>query len=65
MSAFAITPFGIVYIICAIIAFCRSYQAVATLFAFSYLFQITAIFSIGNTGFMPYLVRTADEGYYI
>lgn len=56
MSAFAITPFGIVYIICAIIAFCRSYQAVATLFAFSYLFQITAIFSIGNTGFMPYLV---------
>ena len=56
MSALAITPFGIIYIVCAIIAFCRSYQAVAALFAFSYLFQTTAVFSIGNTGFMPYLI---------
>lgn len=56
MIAFSITPFGIVYIICAIIAFCRSYQAMAMVFAFSYLFQTTAIFAIGNTGFMPYLV---------
>ena len=56
MSSLSITLFGVIYIICAIIAFCRSYQAIATLFAFSYLFQTTAIFSIGNTGFMPYLV---------
>ena len=56
MSSILITPFGVVYTICALIAFCRSYQAVATIFAFSYLFQTTAIFSIGNTGFMPYLV---------
>ena len=56
MSALAITPFGIIYIVCAVIAFCRSYQAVAALFAFSYLFQTTAVFSIGNTGFMPYLI---------
>lgn len=56
MSSILITPFGVVYTICALIAFCRSYQAVATIFTFSYLFQTTAIFSIGNTGFMPYLV---------
>ena len=59
MSLFLITPFGIIYIVCAIIAFCRSYQATATIFAFSYLFQTTAIFAIGNTGFMPYLVAPA------
>ena len=51
-----ITPFGIAYIILAIIAFFRSYQAVAKIFAFSYLFQTTSIFTIGNTGFMPYLI---------
>ena len=56
MLNFSITPFGIVYIICAIIAYCRSYQAVATIFAFSYLFQTTAIITVGNTGFMPYLL---------
>ena len=56
MLNISITPFGFVYIVLAIIAFCRSYQAVAKVFAFSYLFQATAVFSIGNTGFMPYLI---------
>jgi hypothetical protein len=56
MLNISITPFGFVYIILAIIAFCRSYQAIAKIFAFSYLFQTTAIFAIGNTGFMPYLI---------
>ena len=56
MLNISITPFGIVYIVLAIIAFCHSYQAVAKVFAFSYLFQTTAIFAIGNTGFMPYLI---------
>lgn len=56
MINLTITSFGILYSIIAIIAFCRSYQAVATIFAFSYLFQTTAIFAIGNTGFMPYLI---------
>ena len=56
MLNISITPFGFVYIVLAIIAFCRSYQAVAKVFAFSYLFQATAVFSIDNTGFMPYLI---------
>lgn len=56
MLNISITPFGIVYIVLAIIAFFHSYQAVAKVFAFSYLFQTTAIFAIGNTGFMPYLI---------
>ena len=56
MLNISITPFGIVYIVLAIIAFFHSYQAVAKVFAFSYLFQTTAIFSILYTGFMPYLI---------
>lgn len=56
MISILITPFGVVYSICLIIAFCRSYQAVATVYAFSYLFQTTSILTIGNTGFMPYLI---------
>ena len=56
MISILITPFGVVYLICLIIAFCRSYQAVATVYAFSYLFQTTSILTIGNTGFMPYLI---------
>jgi len=56
MINFSISPFGIVYIIFAIIAYCRSYQAVAMIFAFSYLFQTTSIITVGNTGFMPYLL---------
>ena len=56
MLNISITPFGFVYIVLAIIAFCRSYQAVAKVFAFSYLFQTTSIIVIGNTGFMPYLL---------
>lgn len=56
MISFSITPFGVVYIICAIIAYFRSYQAVASIFAFSYLFQATSIITVGHTGFMPYLL---------
>ncbi|MCQ2049790.1 MAG: hypothetical protein MJZ22_02155 [Candidatus Saccharibacteria bacterium] len=56
MFSILITPFGFVYIALAIIAYFRSYQAVATIFTFSYLFQTTAIFAIGKTGFMPYLI---------
>lgn len=50
-----ITAFGFVYFVCTAFAYCKSYNAVAYLFAFSYLFQTSAVLVIGDTGFMPYL----------
>ena len=51
-----ITTFGVLYIIILLVAFQRSYQAVAYIFALSYLFQMTMVFAIGSTGIMPYLL---------
>ena len=51
----SITVFGVVFLILAVIAFIKSYRAIAYLFAFSYLFQMTAVIFWGNVGLMPYL----------
>lgn len=50
-----ITAFGFFYFVCTAFAYCKSYNAVAYLFAFSYLFQTSAVLFLGGTGFMPYL----------
>lgn len=51
----SVTIYGFVFVVLSIFAFLRSYQAVAYLYAFSYLFQVSAVVIIGNIGFMPYL----------
>lgn len=51
----ALTAFGFVFLIFAVICFCHSYRAVAYFFAMSYLFQMTSVVNVGGTGFAPYL----------
>ncbi len=52
----SVTPFGALYLVLGLIAYRRSYRAVAYLYGLSYLFQMSSVFSLGKIGFMPSLV---------
>lgn len=51
----SLTAFGVAFLCLAIVCFCRSYRSVAYFYAMSYLFQMTSVVNVGETGFAPYL----------
>lgn len=52
----SITLFGIIYLCVLLVAFFLKYKWLAYIYAFSYLFQSSAVFGISGTGMAPYMI---------
>lgn len=51
-----ITIFGSILIIFIIIAYFKSFKALAYVYVISYLFQVSSVINIGNIGICPYII---------